>query len=705
MPFVSQTEMTECGLASLAMIAGYYGKHQELSDLRTYFNPGLQGMNLQDLIDVAHQLNLSSRPLKCPLSELIQLQTPCVLHWDMNHFVVLERIAGFKRKRVHLLDPAKGKRVLSIDEVSQHYTGICVEFTPTKEFTRQKASPTLHLSQLWSSVIGLKRNLTKLFSLSIALQVFALMSPYYMQWVVDEVVLSYDHALLTVLAIGFGLIVVLNVLTTTVRKWLLLRLSSMLNMQMGSNLFRHLMRLPMSFFSVRHVGDIVSRFGSLAYIRERITFGFIETLVDGLMSVSVLILMFLYSVKLTMIVVFAIAFYTLVRFTLYNPLHQAQQKLIETGAKEQSHFLESVRGIQTIKLFGKESQRQSIWQNRYAEVINHEIKLGRLNIGFEAFNKFLFGVENVLVIYFAAILVMQNVLSVGMLLAFMAYKGQLTQRFTNLIEQLIQFKMMRLHLSRISDIALHEPEHNTSHAHSDCKSETHAISHVIFEVRDAVYRYHQHDPYPVIDKLNLKVQRGQTIAITGASGSGKTTLMKLMLGLFKQDSGSVIYEGADITQLGLKNYRNSIATVMQDDALLAGSIADNICFFDEHVDFNKVQQVAMQAGIHEDIMSMNMTYQTLVGDMGSTLSGGQKQRILLARALYKQPSILFLDEATSHLDQQSEIAVAHAIRDLPITVIMIAHRQETINHADKVYQMQGGKLMLVSAHNQQMLLE
>ena len=312
----------------------------------------------------------------------------------------------------------------------------------------------MRFSQLWTKISGLKAGLIKLVALSFVLQIVALLMPYYMQWVVDEVLISFDKPLLTVLAMGFTILVLISVITNAVRSWLILRLSSLLNMQMGVNLLHHLLRLPMNYFEARHVGDILSRFGSLAQIRERITTGVVETLVDGVMAIAVLVMALIYSVKLSLIVIGAILIYATVRLLMYRPLHQATEEMIQNSAKEQSNFLENIRGIQTIKLFGNESQRQGVWQNRYAEVINSEIRLGRLTISFDTINKLLFGLENVLVIYFAAQLIMEQTLSVGMVLAFIAYKNQLTQRFANLIEQIINFKMMRLHLDRISDIAL-----------------------------------------------------------------------------------------------------------------------------------------------------------------------------------------------------------------------------------------------------------
>jgi len=689
-PLIYQSEIAECGLASMAMVASYHGHQLDMPAMRKRFSANLKGMNLQQLIELGDSLSLASRALQCPIDEVHKLAAPCILHWDMNHFVVLTKVSGKgKNAKYSINDPAIGRRTLTAEEFSKHYTGICLELTPTSKFEVKQEKEQMKFSQLWTSMSGLKSGLIKLVSLSLVLQLFALMTPYYMQWVVDEVLISFDKPLLTVLAMGFALVVVISMVTNAVRSWLILRLSSLLNMQMGVNLLRHLLRLPMNYFESRHVGDIVSRFGSLAQIRERLTTGFVETLVDGVMAITVLIMMLLYSVKLTMVVLAAIALYTLVRLLLYRSLHQATEEMIQNSAKEQSNFLENIRGIQTIKLFGNESQRQGVWLNRYAEVINSEIRLGRLNISFDSFNKLLFGLENVLVVYLAATMVMANSLTVGMLLAFIAYKGQLTSRFANLVEQVIQFKMMRLHLDRISDIALTPQEANREGEASLAEYRGQLT------LENVSFRYSDDGP-AILNNINLELEAGASIAITGPSGAGKTTLMKIMLGLLQPTSGRVLLDGKDINQLGLKNYRKQIAAVMQQDTLLAGSIADNISFFDPQPNLLKIEQCARLASIHEDIDKMTMGYNSLVGDMGSNLSGGQVQRILLARALYQSPSVLFMDEATSHLDKDNEAKISEQIQHLPMTRIMIAHRQETISKAKQVYCLENCNLRMVA---------
>ncbi len=692
-PLILQTEVAECGLASMAMIACYHGHQLDLPAIRKRMSVSSRGMNLQQLIELAEGFGLASRALQCPVSQTPKLTTPCILHWDMNHFMVLTKVSGKgDNLSFSINDPGMGKRTLTQEEFSKHFTGICLELNPTSKFEVKQERAQMKLSQLWSSISGLKTGLLKLFALSIVLQLFVLMTPYYMQWVVDEVLISFDNALLNVLAIGFALIALISVVTTGVRKWLILRLSSVLNMQMGVNLLSHLLRLPMNFFETRHIGDIVSRFGSLAHIRERITTGFVETLVDGVMTITVLIMMALYSLKLTAVVLAAIGVYTLVRLVLYRPLHKATEEMIQNSAKEQSNFLENIRGMQTIKLFACETQRQGVWQNHFCEVINSEIRLGRLNISFECFKKLLFAIENVLVVYFAANLVMANQLTIGMVLAFIAYKTQLTNRFANLIEQIIQFKMMRLHLDRIADIALTEQESNRDgNALNHSTKNKSQPGQLTLENVGFSYQSEQ----PVLTNINLTIEAGQSIAITGPSGTGKTTLMKVMLGLLQPTSGRVLLNGKDISQLGLKQYRQQIAAVMQDDTLLAGSIGDNICFFDPEPNILKIEQCAHLAAIHEDIETMNMGYQTMVGDMGANLSGGQIQRLLLARALYKSPGVLFMDEATSHLDSHNESKINEQVQQLAMTRVIIAHRRETIEMADRVYHLDKGNIQAV----------
>ncbi|WP_042147792.1 MULTISPECIES: peptidase domain-containing ABC transporter [unclassified Pseudoalteromonas] len=682
LPMILQTEAAECGLACLAMVTGFHGHKTDLTHLRQSHSISLKGASLEELMDIADKMNLSSRALRLDIEHLSQLKTPCILHWDMNHFVVLKKVT---KNSIEIHDPAVGERRYTLEEFSKHFTGVALELSPTKEFKSEDKRVNMRLSDFWGSISGLKSTLGKVFVLSLLLQVFAIASPYYMQLVVDEVILSYDQNLLTVLGIGFGILMLIEMITGAVRSTLLLHFGNLMSIQLAANLFHHLVRLPLQYFEKRHIGDVVSRFGSLQQIKQLLTTGVIETVIDGLMAITTLIMIFLYSPKLSVVVLIAIAIYAIFRIAMYRPLRQMSEEVIVNQAKEQSNFMETVRGIQTIKLFGREVQRQSVWHNKYADSLNSGIKVGHLNIGYDAFNKLIFGIENVLVVYFAAILVMDGDLSVGMLFAFMAYKRQFIEKMASLIEKVIEFKMLSLHFNRLADISLTKKENNLKSKTSD-KTLSGGI-----ELKNVTYRYNEKEE-PVFANLNLKINPGESVAIVGPSGSGKTTLAKVMLGLFEPEGGKVEVDNIDIKQLGLGQYRSQIAAVMQDDQLLSGSIADNISFFDPELNMVQVEWAAKTAAIDKDIMNMTMGYNTLVGDMGAALSGGQIQRLLLARALYRKPKILFMDEATSSLDTKLEASVNCAVKNLDITRIIIAHRPETIASADKVVELRYGKV-------------
>lgn len=683
---ILQSEAAECGLACLAMIANYHGYKIDLNSLRQQHPQTLKGIDLYQLTQIADQINLSGRGLQLELADLPKLTLPCVLHWDMNHFVVLTKVTA---SQVEILDPARGRRTLSLEECSQHFTGIALELTPTSDFKPEDKRVRIRLKELWKNTTGLVPALLQLSTLAVFLEIFALASPYYMQLVIDEVVITYDHDLLSVLALGFGFLVVFKVVTTWLRDFISLHLSINVSQQLSFNLFRHLMRLPQDYFAKRHIGDVVSRFSSLDHIQHMMTNNLVAALIDGVMSIATLVMIFLYSPKLAWIVCASIAIYFIVRMSLYPAMRRLTEERLVAAAKEDSNFIENIRGIQTIKLAGIESKRQSLWQNFYIDAQNLLFKTERLSIYYRLSNLLLFGIENVLVIYFAAQLILDPqpdyLFTVGMLTAFMAYKERLTTSLSSLIDKFIEFKMIRLHLERLSDIALTEPE-----KHLDGTQQVGIQGHL--RVEDLHYQYASTEP-DLFKGLSLEVAAGESVAIVGPSGCGKSTLIKVLLGLYQPTGGSIRVDGVDVEHIGKRTYRKHIASVMQDDELLSGSLAQNIAQFDPAMDMNRVEECARLASIDEDIRAMPMGYNSLVGDMGTTLSGGQKQRVLMARALYRAPKILFLDEATSHLDVASERRVNKAVSKLNISRIMIAHRPETIAMADRVLEMNDGVLV------------
>ncbi|MEH8017440.1 peptidase domain-containing ABC transporter [Rheinheimera muenzenbergensis] len=683
---IFQSETAECGLACMAMVANHYGHKLDLTSLRNRYSVSLKGANMQQLMLLASQLNMTARALKLELNELKNLRTPCILHWEMNHFVVLKKV---HRSGITILDPAMGERRLSFAEVDKAFTGVALELTPGSDFKKIDERVQLGLSAFWSNMRGVVPALVKLFVLSLILQVFALASPYYTQLVVDEVLVSQDKPLLSALALGFGLLMLIQVVVSVLRSWISLHLGTMMSMQMVTNLFRHLLHLPLTFFEKRHMGDITSRFGSLSAVQSLLTNSLVEGILDGIMVVIVFAMMYLYSPQLSLVVVLVVALYALIRWAFYWPMRQLTEESIVAGAKEDSVFMETIRGMQSIKLFGQQSQRLNIWQNRHTEAINTGYRLAKWGISASTANQLLFGIEGIVIIYLAAHAVMDGSMTVGMLFAFMAYKSQFTGRMSALIGLVVKVKMTKLHLDRLADIALTEKEDEGSASDGRELSGQLSLSNISF-------RYASNDPLLFSD-LNLEVSAGENVAIIGPSGTGKTSLMKIMLGLLPAESGKVEVDGVDIRHLGLRHYRSQIAAVMQDDQLMSGTLAENISFFDSQMVMQQVIASAQLAGIHQDIAAMQMGYNALVGDMGSSLSGGQKQRLLLARALYRKPKILFMDEATSHLDVQLEHYVNQAIKQLNMTRIIIAHRPETILSASRIMQLQHGQLVDITA--------
>lgn len=403
------------------------------------------------------------------------------------------------------------------------------------------------------------------------------------------------------------------------------------------------------------------------------------------MALLALGMMLMYSAELTLIVVISVALYAALRWIFYQPLRIASQERLILAAKENTHFVETVRAIVPLKLFGRETERKARWQNLKQDVVNRDARTEKLTILIKAANSTIIGLQGLIVFYIGAGLVLRNALTVGMLMAFISYAATFAGRMVSLVDMLINLKMLGLHAERLSDIVL-EPAEPTITWESDLSRISPSIT-----LRDVKFRYADGEPW-ILDGVNLHIPAGQSVALVGPSGCGKTTMCKILLGLLAPTEGEVMVDGIPIRQLGLQAYRKLVGTVMQDDVLLAGSIIDNISFFDSRCEYAGVARCARLAAVHEEIAAMPMGYQTLVGDMGSSLSGGQKQRILLARALYKSPKVLALDEATSHLDIQNEQLVNAALSAMALTRIMVAHRPETINSADRVVGINGGKM-------------
>jgi ATP-binding cassette subfamily B protein RaxB len=673
LPMVFQTEAAECGLACLAMIAGHHGLNVDLPALRKRFSLSLRGTTLNHIIRFAGALDLTGRPLRVELEDLDCLKTPCILHWKMDHFVVLKKVT---RKYVYLHDPSIGPRRLTFAEASRYFTGVALELTPTPSFAPRDERRPLRLRDLIGRVVGLKRALGQIFVLAAALELFSIISPLFLQLTVDKVLAALDRDLLVTLGIGFMLLIGLQSFLGALRSWTTLYFGTSLKLQWYANLFSHLVRLPVSFFEKRYFGDILSRFDGAEAIQRTLTNNFIETVLDGLISIFVLAVMFFYSRKLALIVIVSVLLYVALRNLAYRPLRRSMEEQIMRMAKQQTHLIETLRGIRTIKVLGREDSRKTRWMNLLADTTNAQVETERLTLLFKAANGLIFGLQSVAVVWFGAVLVLGGQFSVGMLFAFVAYQEQFKARITTLVDRLYDFRMLSLQVQRLADVVLEKPESTY------LESTGAEVEDASIDVKHLYFRYSDTEPW-LLEDVTFRIAPGECVAIVGPSGAGKSTLLKLMAGLLKPQSGDVIVNGHSVCQSRAAVLGN-VGFVLQDDSLFAGTIADNIAFASDVADMERVEECARLACVDGEINEMHMGYNTLIGDMGSALSGGQQQRLLLARALYQRPSILILDEATSHLDVPTEQRIAAMLVDLRMTRVFAAHRPDTIRIADRV---------------------
>lgn len=677
-PVMQQSERSECGLVCIAMIASHFGHYTDIREIRQRFSVSQQGLSLRGLVQISSAMNLSSRPVKLEMAGLSNLKMPCILHWNFDHFVVLVAV---KKDSFVIHDPAAGRRVVSFDEISKHFTGIALELWPSPGFETKPKPPRVGITSIVGNVSGAYKSAGKILSVALALELISLMSPLFMQLTLDNVVPAYDLDLLVMLALAFGILMLVQEFMKMIRANMLLYFGTHLNVQLKANIFKHLLSLPIEYFERRSLGDVTSRFSSIDHVQRTLTTSLLEALLDGAMSIAIVCMMFYYSEFLALISVATLAIYLAIRFIWFLPLKTATEAQIIHSARQETHFLETARGIRAIKLFQRQEDRRTSWLSLLINQVNLDLKAQQIHILYHASIGVLTGIETILVIYYGVSMVIDGAFSVGFLMAFIAYKSIFNLRVTALINKGFEVRMLQVQGERLADIVLTSSE--------PFSTEQQPINIVIdssLEVFGLSYRYGDNER-EILSGVGFKISAGEFVAITGPSGCGKTTLLHMILGILKPTSGRVLVGGIDIDKVGVETLRAMIGTVLQDDDLFSGSIADNICFFDHNPDQAWIESCAKMAAVDDDIRAMLMGYNTSIGDMGSVLSGGQKQRILLARALYKRPRILLLDEATSHLDIEKEREVNLAVGNLNMTRIIVAHRPDTIAAADRVIQM------------------
>ena len=677
---VLQADRAECGLACLAMIAGYHGHRASLHEYRSKFHISQRGASLKRIRDFAEGLGFKCRAVRAELEELPQLRAPAILHWDLDHFVVLKS-AG--RKRIAIVDPAMGARSLTIQETGKRFTGVALELAPTAALTKRKVAEAIKLSSFLPSFRGLGRTLGAVFAMTLALQVLALVMPLNTQFTVDQGIRQGDLHIVAALALGFGLIALISAGISYLRSLLIQYAGNTSAFRIVSGLAHHLIRLPDPWFEARHTGDVISRFESTTPIRQFLMTGAFAMFVDGLTALGALGVLLAYSWELTLAACGFLAVFAALKLGVYVPLRNLTHESIAANAREDSSFIENVERHRAIKLLGAEAYREDAWGVRYVESINANARLTRFGIHVNFASSVVGGIEGVVMLLLGAAKVVAGEFTLGMLIAFTAYNGMFTGRVHALIDALLELRMLRLHQERIADIGLEERESPT-----DRPGARHEVQGAL-EARSVTFAYGD-DEEPVLHRFSLAVAPGEFVAIQGESGTGKSTLVKLLCKLLRASEGKVLIDGIEIDRLDTAHYRSQVGVVMQDDDLFSGSVLENIALGEAGADVERAEAAARQACIHDDIARMPMGYLTLVGHMGSTLSGGQRQRLMIARAIYGKPKLLILDEGTAHLNDELQQRVLNNLVSLGITIVAVTHDEKVLKRANRTIRLPGG---------------
>lgn len=677
-----QENNNDCAIACLVMIAGHYGLTTTVQKLSGQMNGNASALSAYDIVHFAEQLNFNSRVLRLEPEEISDLKAPCILHWKMNHFVVLESVSGDK---FTIIDPSRGKRKISLTEINCFFTGVALEFTPSEKFRPKKASTEISLTSL---AAGLKTDIPAIANIVVMvalLEALTLLAPLVSQVVIDGAITSHDKDFLLVAAVGGIFLALLQFTVGVAGDVAKLRLRQRVSLRWSSNLFRHLMNLPWSYFQSRQVGDISNRFSALKPIKDFLLTSIISAWADLVVLVVTCVLMMTYSTTLFWIVIIASLCYALTQALSYPFLKNATTERVVLSSAEHSHFLESIRSALTLKMSGSLAGRVNNWANLVVDVQNRDTATQKIQIIISAANTLIFGIESMCVLYVAGALIIDSQMSIGMLVAFIAFKGNFTTRISGLLEMVTQWHMQSVHCERLADIALHQPEYQ-----NDLRTAT-SDAPLTVELVNISFRHKPEAPW-VLKNVNLTVCPGDSLAIIGRSGSGKSTLIKLILGLLQPTEGHILINGIRLEEFGTASVRSLIGTVLQEDQVLNGTIAENIAGFNLDSCINEVQNASKCANLHKIICRLPMGYQTNITNVCSTLSSGQKQRLFLARALYKQPKLLILDEATNNLDLHSEQHIILSLKSMRITLISIAHRIETLALASKIISIENGEI-------------
>jgi ATP-binding cassette subfamily B protein len=693
-PFFEQQSASDCGAACLVMVSRYWGKRFGINRLRDLANVNRSGSSLRGLTAAAESLGFATRPVKASFDKLAQQTLPAIAHWEGKHYVVVYEIG---KKRVIVGDPAFGQRTLTPSEFKAGWTGYALLLQPTG-LLKETEDEGIPFWQFFDLVKPHSQVLLEVFIASVLIQVFGLITPLFTQLLLDRVIVQ--GSTLTLNAVGLGLLIfgLFRVAINGLRQYLLDHTANRISVSLLVGFIKHTFRLPLAFFESRYVGDIVSRVQENQKIQRFLTG---EALSIGLDLLTVFIyvaLMFWYSWQMALFSLAIVPPFILLALIATPFLRRISREVFNASAKENSYLIQSLTGIRSIRSMAIEQTVRWHWEELLNQLIKKTFAGQIISNQLQIFSSTIQTLVSTGLLWFGAWMVIQNQLTIGQLVAFNMLLGNVIQPFQRLIVLWNQLQEVIVSTERINDVLEAEPEEDLQHQSRQSLSALRG--HIRFE--NVTFRYHPESDINVLENLSFEILPEQTIAVVGRSGSGKTTLSKLVLGLYPPTDGKVLVDGQDVTSISLRSLRSQIGVVDQDTFLFGGTIRENISIAHPEASLEEVIEAARLAGADEFIKLMPMGYETQIGEAGGMLSGGQRQRLAIARALLGNPSFLVLDEATSHLDAESERIIQNNLKKIlqGRTSLIIAHRLSTVRHADLILVLDRGVLVESGSHEQ-----
>lgn len=697
-PTIYQMEATECGAASLSMIIGYYGKHIPLEQMRIETGVSRDGCNAKNILKAARKLGFEAKGFRKSLEDLYEVNLPCIIHWNFNHFVVYE---GVKGKYAYINDPAMGRRKLTIDELDDCFTGVVLTFQKNDEFTKNKKQKKL-FGFVKDRLKGQYISISALVIIGLLLIVPGLIIPVFSQVFLDYILLGDNKDWTTIFLIIMGFTILFQALLTYYRGILLEKLQSKISLLSAHKFLSHLFRLPMVFFDQRYSGDLAERVQNNNNVSVFLAGDLAETVLNIMVALFYLVLLFIYSPILTIIGVVCIAFNFFIMKLSSNTLSNSSMKLQQDQGKLIGSIFAGLNITSTLKASGCENEYVSRIQGFYAKTILLEQKQGKLQEILNSISEVTNEICNVLVMMVGGVLVINGKLTSGMLVAYMSLLGSFITPVTKLVTFVQKIQTLKADMSRVEDIMKYKQDDKFIHIEKQESMTNKLNGHV--KLYDISFGYSALEK-PLVSNFNFNLNSGSSIAFVGASGCGKSTVSKIISGLYSPWEGTIYFDDVDISKIPLEIMSASVSTVSQSITLFSGTIKENITMWNRTIMDEDIVRAAKDACIHDAITKKPNAYEFMLSEGGSNLSGGQRQRLEIARALVNNPTILIMDEATSALDPIVEKEIIDNIKRRGCTCIIVAHRLSAIRDCDEIIVMSRGEIVQRGTHSQLLEIE